>query len=136
MKVQALCAVLGLSLLLAGCETTKVRPGQSVSFVEPANGAVVSSPFKVQFAVSGMEVKPAGEAGSNIGHHHVLIDRGSISEGSVIPHDQQHIHYGMGQTEAMVSLPPGNYRLTLQFADSFHKSYGSAMSQTINVTVK
>lgn len=136
MAVRALCMTVGMALLVSGCVTTKVRPGQSVRLLEPADGAVVSSPFKVVFDVSGMAVKPAGDSGNDIGHHHLLINRASISEGQTIPHDDNHIHYGKGQTEDMITLKPGNYRLTVQFADGFHKSYGPAMSHTINLTVK
>ena len=38
---------------------------ESVDFVEPKNGAIVSSPFKVIFAVTGMNVAPAGDMTPN-----------------------------------------------------------------------
>ena len=47
-----------------------------------------------------------------------------------------HIHFGKGQTEAMVKLTPGNYKITMQFADGYHLSYGKDMSATMMVTVK
>ncbi|MBB3121616.1 DUF4399 domain-containing protein [Pseudoduganella violacea] len=109
---------------------------QSVSFVEPVDGATVSSPFKVKFAVSGMEVKPAGEMAANTGHHHLLIDGESMKAGESIPFDDKHLHFGKGQTEAEVKLPPGKYKLTMQFANGAHQSYGAGLSKTINVTVK
>ena len=43
---------------------------------------------------------------------------------------------GKGQTEIEVTLPPGTYKLTAQFANGAHLSYGPAMSQTIKVTVR
>ena len=46
----------------------------SVSFVASKDGAVVTSPFDVQFAVSGMEVRPAGDMAAGTGHHHLLIN--------------------------------------------------------------
>jgi len=109
---------------------------QSVSFVEPADGATVSSPFKVKFAVSGMDVKPAGDMAANTGHHHLFINATSIKTGEVIPVDETHLHFGKGQTETEVKLPPGTYKLTMQFANGLHQSYGEAMSKTITVTVK
>nr|WP_255758305.1 DUF4399 domain-containing protein [Massilia sp. erpn] len=109
---------------------------QSVSFVEPADGATVSSPFKVKFAVSGMEVKPAGEMAANTGHHHLLINGESMKAGESIPFDDNHLHFGKGQTEAEVKLPPGKYKLTMQFANGAHQSYGAGLSKTISVTVK
>lgn len=109
---------------------------QTVSFAEPADGAVVSSPFKVKFAVSGMEVKPAGDMAANTGHHHLIINGGSIKAGESVPFDEKHLHFGKGQTEAEVTLPPGKYKLTMQFANGAHQSYGPDGSKTISVTVK
>jgi hypothetical protein len=109
---------------------------QSVSFIEPSDGATVTSPFKVKFGVSGMEIKPAGDMTSNTGHHHLLINYDSVKEGEVIPVDEKHLHFGKGQTETMITLPPGKYELTLQFANGAHQSYGSVMSKSIHVTVK
>jgi hypothetical protein len=109
---------------------------QSVSFTEPADHATVSSPFKVKFAVSGMDVKPAGDMSTNTGHHHLLINAGSIPAGEAIPMDATHLHYGKGQTEAEITLPPGDYELTMQFANGAHVSYGPALSKSIHITVK
>jgi hypothetical protein len=109
---------------------------QTVSFAEPADGAVVSSPFKVKFAVSGMEVKPAGEMAANTGHHHLIINGASIKEGESVPFDDTHLHFGKGQTETEVKLPPGKYKLTMQFANGAHQSYGPGASKTIEVTVR
>ena len=108
----------------------------SISIVEPSDGATVSSPVKVRFAVQGATVGPAGEVIANTGHHHLLIDTGPIPAGEVIPSDATHLHFGGGQTEVEVPLPPGVHKLTAQFADGKHNSYGPAMSQTITVTVK
>jgi hypothetical protein len=109
---------------------------QSVSFAEPANGATVSSPFKVKFAVTGMDVKPAGDMTANTGHHHLLINSTPVKAGEVIPADEKHIHFGKGQTETEVTLPPGNYTLTMQFANGLHQAYGPGMNKEIKITVK
>jgi len=109
---------------------------QSVSFVEPVDGATVTSPFKVKFAVSGMEVKPAGDMSANTGHHHLLINAMSVKSGEVVPADETHLHFGKGQTETEVKLAPGTYKLTMQFANGLHQSYGEGMSKTITVHVK
>ncbi len=127
----AVCLSLGL---LAGCATP--APSQSVSILEPANGATVSSTFKVRFGVKGMSVAPAGEIIANSGHNHLLINRTSVPAGQSVPFDDQHKHFGAGQTETMLTLPPGQYTLTSQFANGAHQSYGAPMSSTIRVTVK
>lgn len=108
----------------------------SVSFVQPKDGATVTSPFRVKFAVVGMEVQPAGAVVPNGGHHHLLIDRDAIGKAQPIPFDDNHLHFNKGQTETEVKLPPGQYKLTMQFADGAHQSYGEALSKTIRVTVK
>jgi hypothetical protein len=109
---------------------------QSVDFTEPKDGAVVSSPFKVKFAVTGMEVKPAGTMDNNTGHHHLIINGDSLKTGESVPFDETHLHFGKGQTETEVKLPPGTYKLTMQFANGAHQSYGPGLSKTITVTVK
>lgn len=109
---------------------------QSVRFLEPADGATVGSPFKVRFAVDGMEVKPAGEMAANTGHHHLLINAEPLKAGESVPFDDKHLHFGKGQTEAEVKLAPGSYVLTMQFANGAHQSYGAPMSKSIKITVK
>jgi len=96
----------------------------------------VPKTFKVKMAVHGMDVEPAGEVHPKKGHHHLLIDMGAMKKGLVIPSDQKHYHFGKGQTETELTLAPGKHRLTLQFADGKHESYGPAWSKTIQVTVK
>ncbi len=129
------------SVLLASCAspTNPNQPpsaSQGVYFIEPANGATVSSPFKVKFGIKGMEVKPSGDQVANQGHHHLLINLDSQAKGEIIPVDDSRIHFGKAQTETEVKLAPGTYKLTMQFADGFHLSYGKDMSATIAVTVK
>jgi hypothetical protein len=109
---------------------------QSVDFVEPKDGATVTSPFKVVFTVTGMTVAPAGEMRDNTGHHHLLINAQDVPEGTVIPMDDTHKHFGKGQTETELSLPPGKYKLTMQFGNGAHQSYGPKLSKSINVTVQ
>lgn len=107
-----------------------------VFFVEPADGATVSSPFKVVFGVEGVEVRPAGELVSNTGHHHIIINGGPVAPEGIVPADDTNIHYGAGQTETELSLEPGEYTLTMQFADGIHRSYGEQFAATITVTVE
>ena len=125
------CLTLGL---LAGCATPV--PAQSVSLLEPVDGATVGTTFKVRFGVKGMAVAPAGEIIADSGHNHLLINKMPVPKGESVPFDDQHRHFGTGQTETMVTLPQGQYKLTSQFANGAHQSYGPAMSATIQITVK
>lgn len=127
-------AILTLALL-GGCSTV-MAPGQSVSLLEPANGATVGTTFKVVFGVKGMAVAPAGDIVKDSGHNHLLINQMPVPAGESVPFNDQHRHFGAGQTEAMITLPPGQYRLTSQFANGAHQSYGAPMSSTIQITVK
>jgi Domain of unknown function (DUF4399) len=135
MRLGAAAAAAGTALLLAGCAAMN-EPKQAVSIVEPANGAVVSSPFKLRFGIKGMAVAPAGTMTADTGHHHLLINLDAIPAGTNVPFTEGHMHFGKGQTEAEITLPPGTYKLTAQFANGAHQSYGKALSQTITVTVK
>ena len=128
-------AVALAALTLAGCASMS-EPAQSVSLVEPADGATVSSPFKVRFGVKGMAVEPAGDIKPNSGHHHLVINGDAVPTGQSVPFTERSLHFGKGQTETELTLPPGSYSLTAQFANGAHQSYGKPMSQTIRVTVK
>ena len=139
---SAFCALAVTAVAaLAGC-AVPFNPNQApaaaqgVYFVEPVNGTTVSSPFKVRFGVKGMEVQAAGDQVANVGHHHLLINLESKPKGEIIPFDDAHIHFGKGQTETMVTLPPGNYKITMQFGDGYHFSYGKDISATMMVTVR
>jgi hypothetical protein len=107
-----------------------------VSFVQPADGATVSNPVHVVFAVEGMKVAQAGTVTEGTGHHHLLIDGKGLPKGEVIPVSDKSLHFGKGQTETDLTLPPGDHTLTLQFGDGAHRSYGPEMSKTITVHVK
>lgn len=107
-----------------------------VGFAEPQNGATVTSPFKVKMVVTGMKVNPAGDMAAGTGHHHVIVNGSSIKEGEVVPFNDTHLHFGKGQTETELTLAPGKYTLTLQFANGAHQSYGEPMSKRIDVVVK
>ena len=118
-------------------ELPAVPAGAKVYFKNLKNGQTVKSPFKVEMGVKNIKVDSAGMIVAGEGHHHLLIDAGdSVATGQVIPKDAEHIHYGKGQTSATISLPPGKHRLTLQLADGIHRSYGSKLSASIEVTVK
>lgn len=122
--------------ILAGCASMNKAPAQSVSFIQPVDGAVVTSPFVVKFGVTGMQVQPAGTMTADTGHHHLLINVAQIPAMGAIPADEQHLHFGKGQTETMLSLKPGKYKLTMQFGNGLHQAFGPAMSQSINVVVQ
>ncbi|MCA9539917.1 MAG: DUF4399 domain-containing protein [Myxococcales bacterium] len=119
-------------------EVVELPAAPKVSFVEPADGAKVTSPFKVGFGLEGLTVRPAMEDAKDktSGHHHIVVDGQPVPLGQVVPTDDTHIHFGKGQTEAELTLPAGKHTLTLQLADGAHRSYGAALSATITVEVE
>ena len=121
--------------------TVEATPADlGVQWLEPAEGATVTSPFQVRFGVTGAGMSPAGQNAldKTVGHHHISIGKGVVTPGYSLPMNTgDYLHYGKAQTEAEVTLAPGTYELTMQFADAAHRSYGKALaSKTIKVTVQ
>lgn len=113
--------------------------GPGAYIVNLKDGDVVSSPFRVVFGLYGMGVAPAGTDRPNTGHHHLLID--STLEGDdlnyAIPADENHIHFGGGQTETVLDLPPGEHSLQLVLGDMNHVPFNpSIQSERITITVR
>jgi hypothetical protein len=124
-------------VLILALSTVQAAPAK-VYFISPKNNETVSKTFKAKFAQKGLLVKPAGEDMENkkAGHYHIIVDGTFIPEGTVIPADDKHIHYGKAQMETELTLTPGKHTLTLQFADGAHRSSGEKLSQTITVNVR
>ena len=118
---------------------TPAPPGASVYIISPKDGDTVTSPFKVQFGLTGMGVAPAGVDKPNTGHHHLIVDT-TLSPQELkepIASDAKHIHYGGGQTEAVVTLPPGKHTLQLVLGDWTHIPFNPPIvSPVITITVK
>jgi len=137
-RLRRLPLLVGGSLLLATIPAQSCDPNARVFFMRPFNGASVGSPFLVIFGAELVEVKavPAGRVPENVGHHDLLINLDKVPLGDFIPTDKQRLHFDKGETRAELDLPPGNYTLTLQFADGAERSHGPEMSATIHVTVR
>ena len=123
-----------IALTTAACK--KKEYTGKVWFAEPADKAEVTAPVKFVMKIEGMTVKPAGKVEDGTGHFHILINKEAAPAGEVIGFNEFQKHYGKGQTEDSLNLPPGDYKLTLQFADGVHASYGPKWSQTISIKVK
>jgi len=103
----------------AGGPTTSPA-GAAVYFVDIKDGQTVPTKFTVHFGLKGMGVAPAGSDKGNSGHHHLLIDAELPPMDSPIPSDFNHLHFGAGQTEAEVTLTPGDHTLQLLLGDKNH----------------
>jgi uncharacterized protein DUF4399 len=111
--------------------------GAKVVIVSPKNGDIIKGPVPVIFSIEGMEVAPAGADTPNSGHHHLLIDTKIEDYNAAIPNDETHKHFGAGQTEAAVGLPPGEHTLQAVFADMNHITHDPPVeSEVITITVE
>jgi hypothetical protein len=111
-------------------------PGSAVYFVDLKDGQTVPTKFTVHFGLKGMGVAPAGSDKENSGHHHLLIDSELPPLDQPIPNDFTHLHFGAGQTEAEVTLTPGDHTLQLLLGDKYHMAHTAPlMSERIHVHV-
>ena len=122
----------------AGVEQKKAPAGASVFIESPKNGETVGQEFTVKFGVKGVAIRPAGDPTPGTGHQHLLIDVAELPPGNApIPNDATHKHYGKGQTEDVIKLPPGDHTLQLDFADLAHVQFDPPLvSKKITVHVK
>jgi len=128
---------LSAGIATAAIAGTPAPDSAKVYFISPTDGAEVSSPVKVQFGLSGMGVAPAGTEKKHTGHHHLLINTKLESYEDPIPADDKHKHFGGGQTEATVELPPGKHTLQLVVGDHNHIPHKPVVeSKVITITVK
>ncbi len=123
-----------LMLVLAACQSEEAAtepeatvrvaspPDALVYIISPEDGATISGrEVKVIFGLSGMGVAPAGVDMEGTGHHHLLVDVVELPDMDMpVPADSNHIHFGLGQTEAVLSLAPGSHTLQLLLGDYRH----------------
>jgi uncharacterized protein DUF4399 len=117
---------------------TKSVEGTTVYFVSPKNGETVGQTFTVRFGLKGMGIAPAGVQFANTGHHHLLVDMAEPPNmDAALPVTDNIRHFGAGQTEADIKLPPGKHTLQLLFADYLHIPHDKpVISEKITIEVK
>ncbi len=137
MRKFAFTTMAGLLLSSAAlAEATPSKEGAMAYILSPADGATVSSPVTVTFGLKGMGVAPAGTDKAGTGHHHLIIDTDLPPLDENIPADENHVHFGGGQTETTVELTPGPHTLQLLLADHNHLPHNPPIySQKITITV-
>lgn len=130
--IIALCALPGYAQ-----ERTPAPENAQLYFISPADGAAVSNPVTVRFGLNNMGVAPAGIQYDNSGHHHLLVDTELPTLNFPIINDENHLHFGGGQTEATLELSPGEHTLQLLLGDFAHIPHEPAvMSERITITVE
>lgn len=141
MKSKSILSMASFSaILLAGAALAGPTPapdGAKVYFIEPDDGATVSSPVTVKFGLAGMGVAPAGIQKENTGHHHLIVDAQPPEPDAPIPSDENHRHFGGGQTETTLELTPGTHTLQLLLGDFSHIPHDPpVVSERITITVE
>ncbi len=100
---------------------TLAPDGIKLYIISPANGEQVSSPVTVNFGLKGMGIAPAGIERKKTGHHHLLINVNKMpAMDKPLPSDENHRHFGGGQTEVTLYLPKGYHTLQLVLGDKDH----------------
>jgi len=130
---------LSLAAPVATAGETPSPEGAKVYFVNLKDGQTVTNPVKIVFGLSGMGVAPAGIEKAKTGHHHLIINETIEGEelNEPLPADEQHVHFGGGQTEVSIELPAGTHTLQLVLGDQNHVPHNPpVMSDRIKVTVK
>lgn len=134
-------AMLAAALSLPGgtlAGPTAAPANAAVYFIWPSDGTVISGGrFWVRMGLRNMGVAPKGTDVPNTGHHHLLIDTDLPNMDEPIPNDRNHLHFGAGETEARVELPPGKHTLQLLMGDKDHIPHNPPIqSKRITVTVR
>lgn len=141
-SLLATCGLLAACVLaapaMADTPRTPAPEGAKVYFIAPQDGATVDKTFTVKFGLKGMGVAPAGSEAPATGHHHLLVDVAELPAlDKPLPASDNVRHFGKGQTETEVSLPPGKHTLQLLVGDKNHVPFDPpVISEKITVNVK
>jgi len=137
--MRTLALILALAPLAAwAADRTPAPASAEVYIISPKDGAKIKGPVTVVFGLKGMGIAPAGIKFDNTGHHHLLIDTDMPADLSQpLPVNDNIRHFGKGQTEATLQLPPGKHTLQLVFADMLHVPFEpNVASKKITITVE
>jgi uncharacterized protein DUF4399 len=134
---QLLLSAVALGLPIPLAAVTSAPSDAVLYIIWPQDGAKIKGAFWCRFGLRNMGVTHAGDATPNAGHHHLLIDVNEpLDPNGPIPQDKNHLHFGAGQTEARVDLPPGKHTLQLVLGDANHVPFNPPLaSKKITITV-
>jgi hypothetical protein len=135
--VLAAAPVLTLVAVPALAGPTPAAKNARLYFIWPQDGEQIRGSFWCRFGLRNMGIAPAGVHKPNTGHHHLFIDVTEPLDPNVpIPEDKHHLHFGAGETEVLLDLPPGPHTLQLVLGDADHLPLNPPLvSRVIHITV-
>lgn len=136
--IACVAVALGVMVQSAAAGETP-RPRNAYLYIGwPGNGEVITERrFRVWFGLRHMGIAPAGIQKANTGHHHLVIDAPLPDPNEEMPSNNNYRHFGAGQSEMMLELPPGRHTLQLVMADHEHIMHNPPLvSNKVTVTVK
>jgi hypothetical protein len=116
---------------------SKPPAGATAYFIAPKDGDTITGPVTVVMGLKGMGVAPAGMQHADTGHFHLIVDADLPPADQPIPKDEQHLHFGGGQTQTVLTLKPGKHTLQILMGDYQHLSFDpTVVSEKITIMVK
>ena len=117
---------------------TPAPQNAKVYFIWPTDGTVITGGrFWLRMGLRNMGVAPKSVQMPNVGHHHLVIDAPLPPADAPIPSDRNHLHFGAGETEVRIELPPGRHTLQLVLGDQDHLPHEPPVySKQISITVR
>ena len=140
-RANLLAALASFIIILAApvfaAPTPSPKNAEAYIIWPPNNAVLHSGKIWLRMGLRNMGIAPKGTTTPNTGHHHLLIDTDPPPMGEQIPSDRNHLHFGAGETEARIELPPGKHTLQLLLGDANHFPHDPpVMSKKITITVK
>jgi hypothetical protein len=138
MKITRRALLSGAVVLPVAAAAQTPAPSDAYLYIIwPNDGERIKSPFWVRFGLRNMGITRAGDTAANVGHHHLLVDvNDPLDPTEPIASDKNHLHFGGGQTETRLELPPGPHTLQLVLGDAEHKLFKPVVaSKKIRIVV-
>jgi hypothetical protein len=119
--------------------TMSAPAGARVFFVEPKEGAALTSPVHFVFGSENVQIAAVPEKvekpREGVAHYHLGVEVDCMPSGEVIPKGTPSwVHFGKGDNTFDLQLTPGQHKVALQLADDEHRTIrGLCQSMTLNV---
>lgn len=135
LMATALAVGIGTGVSQAG--NTPAPKDAEAYIIWPKDGRVIpGGKFWLRMGAKKIGIAPAGTKKKNTGHHHVIINAPLPPLDQEIPSNKNYRHFGGGQTEARIELPPGRHTIQLLMADHEHIAHNPPLySEPITIIV-